>query len=158
MRAGALIAAGLLAQAAYAQAPAAGPAAKVFAGLAGSCWRGEPSPEATIDTHCFTLAFNGELAMDVHKVTKAGKVIYEGVTVYRPDTPSGLLAYGYYNSFGDLMTGYAQRAGDELRFPKAPGAEPEMVWKVGKSSYEMTPRGSAKAVRFTRIGPASGGL
>src|SRR5689334_16976 len=104
----------------------------VFAGLIGSCWLA-PLEEGNTDTHCFTVSFNGKLVMDVHKVRNASQVVvYEGVTVYRPDKRTRSLAYEYSNSLGNLITGQSWRAGADINSASAMGvgAKPESIWRL----------------------------
>jgi hypothetical protein len=133
----------------------------VFAGLIGSCWQAAMD-QGNSDTHCFTVAFNGKLVMDVHKVRNASQVVvYEGVTVYRPDKATRSLAYEYSNSFGNLITGQGWRVGEVLNFASQMGqqAKPETVWRINKDGYEVTPADpKAAKLQFKRISSAEGGL
>ena len=108
--------------------------------LAGHCWSGE-FKTGERDTHCFEAAAGGKMVTDTHKVRNPkGDVVYEGVSVYMLDKPSGTLKYEYFYSSGGKLIGYGWRVGDELRFGAKPGQEkPDIVWKLGKDSYTATP-------------------
>lgn len=125
----------------------------MFDGLAGSCFRGDAGAPNT-DTHCFTVATGGKLVMDVHKVRDgASLIVYEGVTAYRTDGEG--MSYSYTNSLGDLMTGYAKREGQVLRFFDQPDGKPITVWRLTADGYDVTPVVSdAKTRQFTKVGPA----
>ena len=132
----------LIAQAGVAAAQAPPQPVDVFAGLAGSCWRtlvDGKGPDT--DTHCFEAAVGGKMVTDTHKVRNAkGEVVYEGVSVYLLDKPSGTLKYEYFYSSGGKLIGYGWRAGDEIRFGSKPGQEkPDLVWKLSPDSYTVTP-------------------
>lgn len=131
---------------------------EIFAGLTRSCWEGVVA-EGVTDTHCFSVAVGGKLVMDIHKVrTQDGAVIYEGVTTYRLDTTSGLVRYEYFNSNGDLRTGYARRDGQRIRFPQAPEQAGDLVWYLGEDAYEVgTAAVTAAKTRFRKVGPAPEG-
>jgi hypothetical protein len=135
----------------------------VFAGLIGSCWLA-PLEEGNTDTHCFTVSFNGKLVMDVHKVRNATQVVvYEGVTVYRPDKRTRSLTYEYSNSFGNLITGQSWRAGSDVNSASKMGftAKPESIWRLNPdgATYDVIDPG-AKAPRrhFKKTGPSPEGL
>jgi hypothetical protein len=130
---------------AFAQAPAQ--PGDVFAGLTGSCWRTQmDNAGPDTDTHCFEVAVGGKMVTDTHKVRNPkGEVVYEGVSVYLLDKPSGTLVYEYFYSNGGKLVGYGWRVGDEIRFASKPGAEaPDLVWTLGKDSYTVTPAGADK--------------
>lgn len=145
-----------VAGAAHAQAPMQ--AGHVLLGLVGHCWQAEMDAGVT-DTHCFTEAVGGELVMDVHKVRSlSGRVVYEGVTLYRVDAASGAVRYDYYNSTGDLLTGYAKRDGQVIRFPAKPDQAADVVWYLGTDAYEVgTAAVTATKRKFAKAGPAPAG-
>lgn len=133
---------------------------EAFAGLVGSCWSAGLDDGAS-DTHCFTVATGGKLVMDVHKVrNRAGAVVYEGVTTYRIEKASGTIRYDYFNSMGDLMSGYAVRDGQRIQFPEKPDQPAELVWRLGPDAYEVGPAAETAGKRkFVKVGPAGeGGL
>jgi hypothetical protein len=133
----------------------------VFAGLTGSCWQA-PLDQGNTDTHCFTAGFNGKLVMDVHKVRNSSQaVVYEGVTVYRPDAKSRSVSYDYTNSFGNVIKGQGWREGGVINFASSPGqlAKPETVWKLNVDGYEVAPADpKAAKLQFRKTGPAPDGL
>jgi hypothetical protein len=133
----------------------------VFAGLAGSCWQA-PMDDGHTDTHCITAAFNGKLVTDVHKVRNANQaVVYEGVTVYRPDAKTRSLTYEYSNSFGNRITGQGWREGSTLNFSSQRGtlAKPETSWKLTGGGYEVAQADpKAAKLQFRKIGPAGQGF
>jgi hypothetical protein len=115
---------------------------EAFAELTGACWRTQmDNAGPDTDTHCFEVAVGGKMVTDSHKVRNPkGEVVYEGVSVYLLDKPSGALVYEYFYSNGGKLVGYGWRVGDEIRFASKPGAEkPDLVWKLGKDSYTVTP-------------------
>jgi hypothetical protein len=135
----------------------------VFAGLIGSCWRA-PLEEGNTDTHCFTVSFNGKLVMDVHKVRNPTQVVlYEGVTVYRPDKRTRSLTYEYSNSLGNLITGQSWRTGADINSASQMGlaAKPESIWRVnadGETYDVIDPAGKGPRRHFKKTGPAPEGL
>jgi hypothetical protein len=138
----------------------------VFAGLIGSCWQA-PLEKGNTDTHCFTVAFNGKLVMDVHKVRNASHVVvYEGVSVYRPDAQTRSLSYDYTNSFSAVIKGQAWRAssgsnGAELSFSSQAGtlAKAETTWRITGDGYQVAQADpKAAKLQFKRIGPAGQGF
>lgn len=140
-----VLALGLAAQsgAAFAQ----GQPGEVFAGLTGSCWRAQMDGAGpNTDTHCFEAAVGGKMVTDTHKVrTPTGEVIYEGVSVYLLDKPSGAVIYEYFYSNGGRLVGYGERVGDEIRFGAKPRQEtPDLVWRLTPDHYTVTPAGADK--------------
>lgn len=132
--------------------------AEVLAGLGGYCWRADLG-EGADDTHCFSIARGGHLVMDVHKVrSRSGGVVYEGVTLYRLEPETGAVRYDYYNSNGDLLTGYAKRDGQRILFPDKLDQPAVVVWYTGPDAYETGPSDEAAArTRFVKAGPAEPG-
>lgn len=134
--------AAVLAMASGANAQAPAQPADVFAGLVGSCWRTQMDNKGPdTDTHCFEAAVGGKMVTDTHKVRNPkGEVVYEGVSVYLLDKPSGTLKYEYFYSSGGKLIGYGWRVGDEIRFGSKPGQEkPDLVWKLSANRYTVTP-------------------
>ena len=114
---------------------------EVFAGLLGSCWRTQMDNKGPdTDTHCFEAAVGGKMVTDTHKVRNPkGEVVYEGVSVYLLDKPSGTAKYEYFYSSGGKLIGYGWRVGDEIRFGSKPGQEkPDIVWKLSADRYTAT--------------------
>lgn len=123
--------------AAFAQAPAQ--PGEVLAGLTGSCWRTQlDNAGPDTDTHCFEVADSGKMVTDTHKVRNpAGKAVYEGVSVYLLDKPSGTLVYEYFYSNGCKLVGYGWRTGEEIQFASKSGAK-SRTW-YGSSARTATP-------------------
>jgi hypothetical protein len=136
-----------LAATASPQAPA-----DVFSGLAGSCFQAQ-MPQGMTDTHCFTAATGGKLAMDVHAVKDAsGHVVYQGVTVYTPSA-DGKVALAYSNSEGAVMPGTVTRTGDTLSYVVTIEGQPvPLTWTLKGDGYDVT--GGPSGKHFTRIGAA----
>lgn len=149
---------GALSACGVAQAQVESEPSHVFAGLTGFCWTADLE-EGVTDTHCFSVAVGGFLVMDVHKVrSRAYGVVYEGVTVYRTDRDNGRVRWDYYNSGGQLMQGFAVRAGDTIRFPATDNQPAEMAWKLTPDAYETSSTAEgAEHSRFVKMGPAPEG-
>ena len=143
--------------AAHAQTPPQ--PSEVFLGLGGYCWEADLK-EGVTDTHCFSIGRGGKLVMDVHKVrSRSGAVVYEGVTLYRVELASGVIRYDYYNSEGALMSGYAKRDGQTIRFSDAPDKVGDLVWYLGLDAYEVGTAAKASGQIFVKVGPVGeGGL
>jgi hypothetical protein len=110
--------------------------------LVGSCWRTQMDNKGPdTDTHCFEAAVGGKMVTDTHKVRNPkGEVVYEGVSIYMLDKPSGTLKYEYFYSSGGKLIGHGWRVGDEIRFGSKPGQEkPDLVWKLSADRYTVTP-------------------
>jgi hypothetical protein len=131
---------------------------EVLRGLAGYCWEADLGDGVT-DTHCFSIATGGNLVMDVHKVrSRAGGVVYEGATLYRLEKESGVVRYEYFNSMGDLLTGYAKRDGARILFPERPDQSAIVVWYLSPDAYEVgTAEATAAKRKFVKIGPVEEG-
>jgi hypothetical protein len=131
---------------------------EVLLGLGGYCWRADLG-EGVTDTHCFSIATGGKLVMDVHKVrSRSGGVVYEGATLYRLEKVSGVVRYDYFNSAGDLLTGYAKRDGQSIRFPEKADQAGDLVWYLGADAYEVgTADATAPKRTFVKTGPAEPG-
>lgn len=147
-----------LAACATAEAQAPPQPSEVLLGLGGYCWQADLG-EGVTDTHCFSIATGGKLVMDVHKVrSRSGGVVYEGTTLYRLEKASGVVRYDYFNSNGDLLTGYAKRDGDRIRFPEKADQAGDLVWYLGADAYEVgTAAATAAKRRFVKVGPAPEG-
>jgi hypothetical protein len=156
LRSGLVFGLSLMAAPAIAQTPPQ--PSEVLLGLAGHCWQADIGEGAT-DTHCFSVATGGKLVMDVHKVrSRAGGVVYEGATLYRLEKESGVVRYDYFNSMGDLLTGYAKREGDRIRFPDKLDQPVTVVWYLSPDAYEVgTAAVTAAKTRFVKIGPTEAG-
>lgn len=147
-----------LAACASAEAQAPLQPTEVLLGLGGYCWEADLG-EGVTDTHCFSIATGGKLVMDVHKVrSRSGGVVYEGATLYRLEKVSGVVRYDYFNSNGDLLSGYAKRDGQTIRFPEKPGEAGDLVWSLGAEAYEVgTAAATSPKRKFVKVGPAPEG-
>ena len=150
-----VVAAGMVAVAGAAHAQTPQQPSEVLLGLGEYCWEAQ-LPDVVTDTHCFSVARGGHLVMDVHKVrARSGGVVYEGVTLYRMEEATGAVRFDYYNSGGQLVSGYARREGSRVVFSDKAGGAPTTVWSVGPDAYEAG-TGNAKAAkqRFAKVGQA----
>ena len=156
LRAGAILGLTLMAAPAFAQTPPQ--PSEVLLGLGGYCWQADLG-EGASDTHCFSIARGGHLVMDVHKVrSRSYAVVYEGVTLYRVEPETGAVRYDYFNSNGDLLTGYAKREGERILFPDKLDQPAVVVWYLGAGAYETGPADETAArTRFVKVGPADAG-
>ena len=156
MRTGLMLGVCLMAAPAFAQTPPQ--PSEVLRGLGGYCWQTDLG-EGASDTHCFSVARGGHLVMDVHKVrSRSSAVMYEGVTLYRVEPETGAVRYDYFNSNGDLLTGYAQRDGQRILFPDKLDQPTVVVWYLGPDAYESGPTDETAArTKFVKIGPAPDG-
>jgi len=73
-----------------------------FERLIGRCWEGEIAPGA-LNVHCFDAVYGGAHVRDRHQVLVAGKVVYEGETLYSRDGAG--LAFTYWNVLGGVGHG-----------------------------------------------------
>lgn len=153
-----VLAGSVLAMAGAAHAQTASQPSEVLLGIGGYCWQAELEAAVT-DTHCFSVSPGGKLVTDVHKVRSlSGRVVYEGVTLYRLGTASGVVRYDYYNSNGDLLSGYAKRDGQQIRFPDKPDQVGDVVWYLGPDAYEVgTATETAAKRKFVKVGPVEEG-
>lgn len=136
----------LLLAAVAAETPKEQPA-HIFYDLSGYCYRAERNGGST-DTHCFSTATGGDLVMDVHKVRDAaGAAVYEGVTLYRSGENGA--EYGYYNSFGDLMTGRAHRDRGDIVFTDIESGALQVRWRLSVDGYTVHQGG--QTVVFVRL-------
>ncbi len=150
----------VLAMAGVAHAQTPREPSQVLLELGGYCWQADLEAGLT-DTHCFTVSTGGKLVADTHKVRSlSGRVVYEGITLYRLDAASGAVRYDYYNSGGELMTGYAKRDGQTILFPGKPDQAADIVWYLGTDAYEVgTAMVTAPRRKFVKVGPTgTGGL
>ncbi len=86
--------------------------------VAGHCWKG-PFPDGkSTDEHCFSWMFGKQFLRDVHHVRDdAGKVVYEGETIYAWDPQRRLIGWRYFSAAGFVMDGTVTRDGANLVFP-----------------------------------------
>ena len=96
------------------QAPA--PDFTPIAFLAGHCWTGTfPDGKAT-DEHCFEWVFGGKFLRDRH-VVRNGEGPYQGETIYGWDPARQRIAYWYFNSEGQVVTGTVEPTTGGITFP-----------------------------------------
>ena len=131
------------------------PALAIFGMLLGQCWAAEVAPQ-TLDTHCFADLWNGSHVRDRHSVTRDGKAIYEGETIYSFDGKS--IVFTYVNSLGGVGRGNAKVDGRTVGFSgsmlASPGAPPQPIdsrWRLLDASYEVVNAGGPNAVVFRPI-------
>ena len=145
-----LIALLLAAAQAAAQPPGAKGPLAMFDRLAGSCWTTNfvpvnasiPSGDS-LDTHCFSVLYDGQYVRDAHRVTRQGQVIYRGETTYSRDGEQ--VEFVYLNSLGGVSRGTAIASPEGIQFTsiyRAPGEEkPKEIasrWRwSGPDSYDV---------------------
>jgi hypothetical protein len=125
--------------------------------LAGHCFAGDFSP-GTVDRHCFSAVYGGQHVRDIHVVTKDGRPVYEGETLYSVE--SDKLALTYWSSIGGIGRGTARLASGDWTFAMTmratPAAEPQAFstrWQWhGADSYTVT--GGPAAVTYRRVSSA----
>jgi hypothetical protein len=122
--------------------------------LAGHCFAGDVAP-ATRDTHCFTSLFDGSHVRDAHQVTKDGRTIYQGESIYSVE--GGAVAFTYWSSIGGIGHGTATFAPNDWHFTLAMRATPDAApmplairwqWR-GADAYVVS--GGPAAVTFRRV-------
>jgi hypothetical protein len=83
--------------------------------LVGNCWRGTFPGSAQTDEHCFEWVFDHKFIRDRH-VVRGGEP-YGGETIYFWDAPASRIAFSYWNTEGQMMTGHVvSSVGDTLTF------------------------------------------
>src|SRR5690349_11568082 len=80
----------------------------VMTPLLGKCFAATMSP-GIVDTHCFKPLYDGAHVEDRHVVTKDGKSVYEGLSIYSATTDGLFLTYA--NSDGGSGSGTAKVSG-----------------------------------------------
>ena len=81
--------------------------------LAGQCFAGEVEPGSR-DVHCFTSVYGGQHVRDVHKITKSGRILYQGETMYSVE--GGEVTFTYLISIGGIGRGIATLGPGDWRF------------------------------------------
>ena len=94
--------------------------------LAGLCFAGEVAPGAR-DEHCFTSVYGGQHVRDVHKVTKGGRVVYQGETMYSYEGEA--VTFTYLSSTGGIGRGTATFAPGNWHFVMTMRATPTAAVK-----------------------------
>ena len=140
----------LLAAVSLAQAPL-----QPWSALVGHCFAGPaPGGAGAIDKHCFEGVYGGEHVRDRHVVTKNGRAIYQGESLY--SARGDQVIFTYWNSLGGLGTGKAVVAGDQWTFSgtihaTAVSAEEPMTatWTIVRHGYRVS-EGSGPPRLFKR--------
>lgn len=98
--------------------------------------------------------FGGKHVRDVHRVTRAGRTVYEGETIYSVEGPT--VSFVYVSSIGGIGRGTADLGRGDWRFSltmrATPGAAPATAasrWQWhGKRSYTVS--NGAASVSYRR--------
>jgi hypothetical protein len=107
--------------------------------LVGSCWSGTFPDGKQTDEHCFEWVFDRKFIRDRH-VVRNGKAPYAGETIYGWDAKQKQMAYWYWNSKGEVITGTVEYQGGTIVFPTR--------YETEKGTVEMR-------AMWTRTGPDS---
>ena len=89
--------------------------------LAGQCFAGDVAP-ATRDEHCFAAVYGGQHVRDVHAVTKDGRIVYQGDTLYSVEGEA--VSFAYVSSIGGIGRGTATLTPGDWRFAMTMRATP----------------------------------
>jgi hypothetical protein len=74
--------------------------------LAGKCWQAPVGKKGEVDKHCFEPMYRGKQLRDRHVVTDpAGKVTYEGETIYAFNGKAKRIEFAYFSSDGGVSYG-----------------------------------------------------
>jgi hypothetical protein len=86
--------------------------------LIGHCWVGTfPDGKAT-DQHCFDWVYDRKFIRDRHVVRNAtAPTLYQGETLYGWDPEEKRLAFWYWNSEGEILTGTVEYRPGSIVFP-----------------------------------------
>ena len=123
--------------------------------LAGQCFVGQVAP-GTRDVHCYTSVYGGQHARDVHRVTKGGRTIYQGETMYSLE--GGAVTFTYLSSIGGIGRGTVEFAPGDWRFTVSmrptPAAAPQSFatrwqWR-GMRAYSVSGGPAPITYRRTR--------
>lgn len=82
----------------------------------GHCWIGTFPDGKQTDEHCFDWMFDHKFVRDRH-VVRNGAAPYEGETIYSWDAKRRRVAYSYYNSEGQVISGVVESVHGALVFP-----------------------------------------
>lgn len=135
--------------------------------LVGHCWQAPIGDGTQIDKHCFELVYGGKHLRDRHVVTDAaGKITYEGETIYAFNGKAKRIEYAYFSSDGGVSYGsVAAKDGGQLldfgdeTFNGNDGRELKISteWRrVGDDAYEAVSRGifmptGKRVTRYERV-------
>ena len=119
-----------------------------FQPYSGHCWSASLSP-ATRDRHCFAPVFGGAHLRDTHVVTKGGRAVYSGETIY--SVQDGQIVFTYWNSLGGVGRGTASVSGNDVKFslvmhatPDAAAQSVDSVWRRSAKGYDVISAGDVR--------------
>jgi uncharacterized protein YndB with AHSA1/START domain len=135
--------------------------------LVGQCWQAPIGGDGQVDRHCFEPLYGGKHLRDRHVVTNAaGKVTYEGETIYAFNGKARRIEYAYFSSDGGVSYGSVSAKdggklldfGDET-FNGPDGKELKMSteWRrVGDDAYESVSKAGfmptgKRVTRYERV-------
>jgi hypothetical protein len=110
--------------------------------LVGSCWAGTFPDGKQTDEHCFEWVFDHKFIRDRH-VVRNGKAPYAGETLYGWNVRQKQLAFWYWNSEGEVLTGTVEYHAENIVFPTRYETEKGTVelratWtRTGPDSYRV---------------------
>jgi len=113
-----------------------------FEFLVGHCWTGTFPDGTQTDEHCFEWVYDRKFLRDKH-VVRNGKAPYAGETIYGWDPKAKQMAFWYFNSEGEILTGTVEYRPDSIVFPtryeteKGP-VEMRAIWtRKGTDGYRV---------------------
>lgn len=114
--------------------------------LVGHCWIGTFPDGKNTDEHCFEWVFDHKFIRDRHVVrATAGSTAapYQGESLYGWDAKEQQLAYWYWNTNGQMITGSVAYEGKDIIFPgryDTPKGQVEIkaVWTPLADSYRVS--------------------
>ena len=135
--------------------------------LSGQCWQAPIGDGTQTDKHCFEPLYGGKHLRDRHVVTDAaGKVTYEGETIYAFNGKARRIEFAYFSSDGGVSYGSVAAKdegqlldfGDEV-FNGPDGKELRIAteWRrIGEDAYEAVSRGGfmptgKRVTRYERV-------
>jgi hypothetical protein len=135
--------------------------------LVGQCWQAPVAEGRQVDRHCFEPIYGGKHLRDRHVVTDAaGKVTYEGETIYAFNGKAKRIEFAYFSSDGGVSYGSvaAKDGGQLLDFGDEIFAGPDgkelrisTEWRrVGEDAYEAISRAGfmptgQRVTRYERV-------
>ncbi len=124
--------------------------------LAGQCFVGDVAP-GTRDEHCFSSVYEGQHVRDVHRVTRDGRTVYQGETIYSIEGDA--IIFTYWSSIGGIGRGTAKLGVADWQFAMTMRARPtappqpfttRWTWS-GTDRYSVT--GGPAPVTYRRVAP-----
>jgi hypothetical protein len=111
--------------------------------LVGHCFTGQFAP-GTRDEHCFTSVYGGQHVRDVQVVSKDGRAVYQGETIYSVEGKG--VSFLYLSSIGGIGRGTVAFAPGDWRFTMTMRASPTAApqpsatrWQwQGNSAYSVS--------------------